>query len=241
VDRQDSSRPPRWRTRFNPCAPLQHARHQYHSLDDEDAKADRARVLFLILDVLIGSFRSQLLALDDRLGEIQLAMLRGASPKVHDELVQILGVLTDGIQELGWYSHDLEEIADTVERLPGMRPGAQQHFDRHCQRVARMRENGKDIREEARDALSHYSEFVAGRQAQVISSLTIVATVFLPLSFLTGYFGMNFRTLTADVQTTLWQFILLGLLVPIASVTLSLLLIHRLEQRFGIRRLGRPS
>jgi len=224
-----------------PCPPLQHARHQYHALDDEDAKADRARVLFLILDVLIGSFRSQLLALDDRLGEIQLGMLRGASPKVHDELVQILGVLTDGIQELGWYSHDLEEIAETVERLPGMRPGAEQHFDRHCQRVARMRENGKDIREEAKDALSHYSEFVAGRQAQVISSLTIVATVFLPLSFLTGYFGMNFRTLTAHVQNTLWQFILLGLLLPIASVTLSLLLIHRLEQRFGIRRLGRPS
>jgi hypothetical protein len=24
------------------------------------------------------------------------------------------------------------------------------------------------------------------------------------LSFLTGYFGMNFRILTADVQTTLW-------------------------------------
>jgi hypothetical protein len=50
-------------------------------------------------------------------------MLRGASPKVHDELVQILGVLTDGIQEFGWYSHDLEVIAETVDRLPGMRPG----------------------------------------------------------------------------------------------------------------------
>jgi magnesium transporter len=225
-----------------PCTPLQHARHRYHALDDEDARADRARVLFLILDVLIGSFRSQLLALDDRLGDIQLDMLHSASPKAHDELVQILGILTDGIQELGWYSHDLEEIAETVERLPGMHPGAQQHFDRHCQRVARMRENGKDIREEARDALSHYSEFVAGRQAQVISSLTIVATVFLPLSFLTGYFGMNFRVLTAHVQNTLWQFILLGLLLPIASVTLSLLLIHRLERRFGIGRMRkRPS
>jgi Mg2+ and Co2+ transporter CorA len=224
-----------------PCGPLQHARRQYQDLDDEDTRADQARILFLILDVLIGSFRSQLLALDDRLGEIQLGMLRGASPKVHDELVQILGILTDGIQELGWYSHDLEEIAETVERLPGMRPGSQQHFDRHCQRVARMRENGKDIREEARDALSHYSELVAGRQAQVISSLTIVATVFLPLSFLTGYFGMNFRVLTAHAQNTLWQFILLGLLLPIASITFSLLLIHRLEQRFGIRRLGRPS
>jgi Mg2+ and Co2+ transporter CorA len=225
-----------------PCAPLQHARDQYRALASEDAKADRARVLFLLLDVLIGSFRSQLLALDDRLGEIQLGMLRGASPVVHDELVQILGILTDGIQELGWYSHDLEEIAETVDQLPGMRPGAQQHFDRHRRRVTQMRENSKDIREEAKDALGHYSEFVAGRQAQVISSLTIVATVFLPLSFLTGYFGMNFRILTADLQNTLWQFILLGLLLPIASVSLSLLLIHRLERRFGIRRIGRrPS
>jgi Mg2+ and Co2+ transporter CorA len=105
-----------------------------------------------------------------------------------------------------------------------------------------MRENVKDIREEAKDALSHYSEFVAGRQAQVISSLTVVATVFLPLSFLVGYFGMNFRILTGDLETRLWQFILLGLLLPVASAGLSLLLIHRLERRLGAGRIGqRPS
>jgi len=54
---------------------------------------------------------------------------------------------------------------------------------------ARHPDNGKwqGIRGEAKDALSHYWEIVAGRQAQVINALTIVATVFLPLSFLTGY------------------------------------------------------
>ena len=46
-----------------PCAWVQHARHQYHALDIEGTTADQARVLFLVLDVLIGSFRSQLLAL----------------------------------------------------------------------------------------------------------------------------------------------------------------------------------
>ena len=225
-----------------PCAPLQHARHQYRALDSEDARADRARVLFLLLNMLIGSFRSQLLALDDRLDEIQLSMLRGASPKVRDELVQILGIITDGIQELGWYGHDLDEIAETVDRLPGLRPDAQQHFDRHRRRVTQIVESGKEVRAEAKDALSHYSEIVAGRQAQVINTLTVVATVFLPLSFLTGYFGMNFRILISDVQNTLWQFILLGLLLPIASATLSVLLIHRLERRFGIRPIGtRPG
>ena len=223
-----------------PSPPLQHARHQYRSLDDEGARADGVRLLFLVTDVLIGSFRPQLLALDDRLGEIQLGMLRGVSPEVHDELVTILGLLTGGIQELGWYAHDLD-VAEMADGLPGMRPDAQQYFDRHRRRVTRMQENARNIREQAKDALSHYSASVAGRQAQVINALTIVATVFLPLSFLAGYFGMNFRILTGDVETALWQFILLALLLPLASVALSLLLIRRLERRLGIRRMEEPS
>ena len=63
-----------------PSAPLQHARHQYCGLDDAHARADGGRLLFQVTDVLIGSFRTQLLALDDRLGEIQLGMLHGVSP-----------------------------------------------------------------------------------------------------------------------------------------------------------------
>jgi len=224
-----------------PSAPLQNARHQYGALADQNARADQVRLLFLVTDDLIGSFRPQLLALDDRLGEIQLGMLHGASPGVHDELVKILGILTDAIQELGWYTHDLENIAETAGGLPGIPQGAQQYFDRHRRRVTQMQENARNIREQARDALSHYSESVAGRQAQIINALTIVATVFLPLSFLTGYFGMNFRILTADVETALWQLILLGLLLPLASAALSLLLIRRLERRLGIRHMVEPS
>lgn len=81
-------------------------------------------------------------------------MLGGASPKTHDELVKILGVLTDAVQELGWYAHDLEDTAEMAVHLPGMRPGAQQHFDRHRRRVTRMQENTRNIREQAKDALS---------------------------------------------------------------------------------------
>jgi Mg2+ and Co2+ transporter CorA len=60
------------------------------------------------------------------------------------------------------------------------------------------------------------------------------------LSFLTSYFGMNFATLTGHVQSALWEFILQGLLLMIASAALSLLLVHRVERRLGIRNMWAP-
>ena len=51
---------------------------------------------------------------------------------------------------------------------------------------------------------------------------------------------MNFRILTTDLETAIWQFILLALLLPLASVALSLLLTRRLERRLGIRHIDEP-
>jgi Mg2+ and Co2+ transporter CorA len=122
-----------------------------------------------------------------------------------------------------------------------MRPGSKQHLDQHRRRVLRMRDSAREICEEAKDALSHYSAAIASRQSRVINGLTIVATVFLPLSFVTGYLGMNFRVLTAGLQETLWGFVLLAVLLPLFSVALSLILIHRLERCLGITHLSDPT
>ena len=132
----------------------------------------------------------------------------------------------------------IQEIASSAATAVGNTAGAVRSAQSATDLVARLSDNAKEIRAEAKDALSHYSDIIAGRQAQVINSLTIVATVFLPLSFLVGYFGMNFRILTSYVQNTLWEFILLGLLLMIASAALSLLLIHRLERHLKAGRIG---
>lgn len=81
-----------------------------------------------------------------------------------------------------------------------MGPGAQGRFDRYYARVIRMTHAAQGYRGEAGEALGQYSASISGRQGQVINVLTVISVIFLPLTFLTGYFGMNFDVVTQDLK-----------------------------------------
>jgi Mg2+ and Co2+ transporter CorA len=214
------------------CPPLGEARDRYASLHDA-AKTDGPLVLFLVLDSLVGSFEPQVLALDKRLDEIQVTLLDSSPPGIHGEIIKIRRILAEAVQGLTWYADDLADLAGTVDQLPGSGPGAEAHFDRHQQRVVRMRDAAKDYRDEAKDALGQYSSNISNRQGQLINVLTVVSALFLPLTFITSFFGMNFNVLTMDLRTNL-QFILLGVLLPVLSVVTSILVLRRLIRRLGV-------
>ena len=187
---------------------LEQARHRYDGLGEE-GKADGPLVLFLVLDDLTGSFEEQFLALDARLDEIQVELLTNSSRGSQAEVLAIRRRLADAVQSLGWYTGDLDDvIAADVAQLPVLGPGAQAHLDRHRQRVVRLTDAAREYREEAREALGEYSQNISGLQGQVINFLAVISAIFLPLTFITGYFRMNFDVLTVDLNT-FWIFILL--------------------------------
>jgi magnesium transporter len=72
-----------------------------------------------------------------------------------------------------------------------------------------------DLIDSYRDLLSGatdmYLSTVANRQGEISKQLTIIATIFLPLSFLTGFFGQNFAFLTGHILNHTWSFFVLGL------------------------------
>ena len=194
-------------------------------------------MLFLVLDDLAGSFEEQFLALDARLDEIQVELLTTSSRSTPAEILAIRRRLADAVQSLGWYTGDLDDvIAAGVAQLPVLGPGAQPHLDRHRQRVVRLTDAAREYREEAREALGQYSQNIAGRQGQVINFLAVISAIFLPLTFITGYFGMNFDVLTVDL-TTFWIYLLLGNLLPAASVVIAIVLFRRWVTHLGIPRI----
>ena len=78
-----------------------------------------------------------------------------------------------------------------------------------------------DLIDSYRDLLSGatdlYLSTVSNRQNDVMKQLTIIATIFLPLSFITGFFGQNFGFMVRNI-TSGWAFWVLGLGSMLATV-----------------------
>lgn len=71
-------------------------------------------------------------------------------------------------------------------------------------------------REQLSSLLDLYLTEVSNRINDVMKRLTAIATVFLPLTFLTGFFGMNFGWLV-DHITPLWTFLVFGVGLLVGS------------------------
>ena len=59
----------------------------------------------------------------------------------------------------------------------------------HLIRISDLVDSYRDLLSNAMDA---YLSIVSNRLNEVMKQLTVIATIFLPLSFLTGFFGQNF-------------------------------------------------
>src|SRR5262249_14883117 len=80
--------------------------------------------------------------------------------------------------------------------------------------------------------LQNYATAIAQRQSDQINRLTLVSIIFLPITFLTGFFGMNFGWMIKTIGSPS-AFLLLGLMLPAASIVLTLLWFTRRQLLSG--------
>jgi magnesium transporter len=86
----------------------------------------------------------------------------------------------------------------------------------HLVRAYEMIDSYRDL---VANTLDAYLAVTSNRLGQVMKQLTVIATIFMPLSFLTGFFGMNFTT----IPFHRWWLLMLAVMA-MASVPVIMLL-----------------
>ncbi len=61
--------------------------------------------------------------------------------------------------------------------------------------MARLTEHGKELREYALQIREMYQVHIDMKQNHVLSFLTMVTAIFMPLTLIAGWYGMNFKNM----------------------------------------------
>ncbi len=192
---------------------------------DVDMRSEQA-LIYRILDALAGTFFPVLDRIDDEIDEIEDDVVQRAST---DSLQRIFSLKRDliAMRRVVTPMRDLfARHAERIAELPGMEGDPSLYSRDLYDTMIRVSDSVDSYRDLLSGATDMYLAMVANRQGEVNKQLTIIATIFLPLTFLTGFFGQNFSYLVHAIDTT-WSFYVFGLGLLAVSTVLFLLLFRR--------------
>ena len=153
--------------------------------------------LYRLLDLVIDSHVPILTTIEDRLEHLSIQATRSSNNQNDISRVVVVRRALVRIRRAMAPARDL--IAALSRREHGfINHNALLWFRDVSDHVHRQYEAIESLRELAQSVMEVQLALVERQQNQVIQRLTILSTIFLPLTFLTGFFGMNFAHLPFD-------------------------------------------
>jgi magnesium transporter len=174
-------------------------------------------VVYRVLDGLTDTFFPVLDDLDDRLERLDGEIFDRPQPSQLEEIVSLRRQLVELRRVVTPQRDLLARGVDDILEIPGLEADSRNYFRDvydHAIRISDQIDSYRDLLAGTRDA---YLSVVSNRLNQITKQLTVVATIFLPLSFLVGFFGQNFRWLVVNIDSEA-DFIVLGLGSLVLSV-----------------------
>jgi magnesium transporter len=151
--------------------------------------------------VLTDTFFPVLAAMDDSIDELENAVIEQPT----DEQLQRLFRLKRDFVTMRKVVTPMRDIfaraGDDIIDLPGLEPGTRDYFRDVYDHLIRISDLIDSYRDLLTGAMDVYLSTVSNRLNVVMKQLTIIATIFLPLTFVTGFFGQNFGTLVRHIDT----------------------------------------
>jgi magnesium transporter len=158
-------------------------------------------LVYMILDGLTDTFFPVLQAIDSEIDELEAEITLDASHHQVERMFHLKRHLLGLRRVVGPMRDIFATRLDSLEDLPGLQKGSRDYFRDiwdHLMRIAEQIDSYRDVLSSAMDV---YLSSVSNRVNDVVKQLTVIATIFLPLSFIVGFFGMNFGWMVQRIDT----------------------------------------
>ncbi len=209
------------------CPALATVRDRLGSHHSSDLAAPQIAVFYLIMDSLIDSFFPVLSDFDDSIDDLEGAILKQPTE-------QQLGTLFDMKRQIMSIRKVISPQRDMISSLnsgmvniPGMTDQGAAYFRNLYDHLIRISDMVDGYRDLIGGAMDTHLSMVSNRLNVVMKQLAIIATIFMPLGYLTGFFGQNFAWLTGHLQANISYFLFLGIGSELVALVLLLILFRR--------------
>jgi magnesium transporter len=191
-----------------------------------EPRPDHVMLLYLVMDTLIDGYFPVLADLDDQIDELEDAILQRPTDQQLGQLFDMKRSLIAMRKVITPQRDMFASLLSGTGALPGMTKDAERYFRDLYDHLIRISDLVDSYRDLMSGVLDTHLSTVSNRLNVVMKQLTIIATIFLPLSVLTGFFGQNFAWMVTRI-TGLPVFLLAGLALPAAVVTALVVVFRR--------------
>lgn len=157
-------------------------------------KHSTATVLFELCDLVVHDDTTFLIDVEDRLDHLEDNMSEDVNEIPQDFTDFVMRTRSD-LRVLESFYRQLSDVADSVATSPARVTSEQtsELFHVLSSRTDRLASDARNLRDYALQIRSMYQGKIDVRQNKVMTVLTIVSTIFMPLTLLTSWYGMNFE------------------------------------------------
>ncbi len=190
----------------------------------ELTKGEPAFLTYLVIDALVDATFPALERLDDTVDILEDEITAKANPDSLNRIYHLKHAVTDLRKFLGAQREVFQRLISHGIHL--QQQDMTLYYRDVYDHIVRQYETVDGLRDLLTSAMDVYLSTVSNRLNKTTTTLAVIASVFLPLSFLTGFYGMNFTYLTQVLEIPYWTF-WVGIATMLVSVLFQLYLFRR--------------
>ncbi|MDQ0415921.1 magnesium transporter [Croceifilum oryzae] len=183
----------------------------YLSSSQEAPQKDPKWILYKIIDKMVDASFPHLQTIEEQLNRLESKSSRSYQIQT---LMEELFVVRRKLSHIRHFANPMRELIDRMihsEKLNHSDEERRHYQDvhDHLVKLTGMIEASREITSDIRD---NYLSINSNRMNTVMMTLTVITTIFMPLTFIAGIYGMNFQNMP-ELKWQYGYFLVLGVMV----------------------------